>query len=43
MVDLLAEVVEALVEFVELSFLTFNVRAVLLELAGQRVGARLCP
>lgn len=43
MVDLLAEVVEALVEFVELGFLPFNVRAVLLELAGQGVGARLCP
>jgi len=42
-INLLAEVIEALVEFVELSFLPFDVRAVLLELAGQGVGARLCP
>lgn len=42
-VDLLAEVVEALVEFVELGFLPFDVGAVLLELAGQGVGARLRP
>lgn len=40
---MLAEVVEALVEFVELGFLPFDVRAVLLELAGQGVGARLHP
>lgn len=43
MVDLLAEVVEALVELVELCLLAFNVRAVLLELAGQGVGACLGP
>lgn len=43
MVDLLAEIVEALVEFVELGFLPFDVGAVLLELAGQGVGARLRP
>lgn len=43
MVNLLAEVVEALVELVELGFLPLNVRAVLLELAGQGVGAGLCP
>lgn len=43
MVDLLAEVVEALVEFVELGFLSLDVGAVLLELAGQGVGARLRP
>lgn len=42
-VNLFAEVVEALVEFVELCFLPLDVRAVLLELAGQGVGARLCP
>lgn len=43
MVNLFAEVVEALVEFEELCFLPLDVRAVLLELAGQGVGARLCP
>lgn len=43
MVNLLAEVVEALVELVELGFLPLNVRAVLLELAGQGVGAGLGP
>lgn len=43
MVDLLAEVVEALVELVELCLLALDVGAVLLELAGQGVGARLGP
>lgn len=42
-VDLLAEVVEALVELVELCLLALDVGAVLLELAGQGVGARLGP
>lgn len=42
-VYLLAEVVEALVELVELCLLALDVRAVLLELAGQGVGACLGP
>lgn len=42
-VDLLAEVVEALVELVELCLLALNVRTVLLELASQGVGACLGP
>lgn len=42
-VDLLAEVAEALVELVELCLLALDVGAVLLELAGQGVGARLGP
>lgn len=43
MINLLAEVVEALVELVELCLLALDVGAVLLELAGQGVGARLGP
>lgn len=39
--SLLAEVVQALAQLVDLSLLAFQVRAVLLEAAGQRVGALL--